>query len=158
MNIVLTRIDNRLIHGQIVVTWHQHVNANLIVVANDKVAGNEVRKKIMGMVVPMGVGVRFYSIQDAIKTLPKAALTQRIMLVCETPQDVLALVKGGITLKKVNVGNMHYSEGKMQISTTVCIDEDDAEIFKQLDSLGVECTVQRIPTDKAINILELVNS
>lgn len=58
-NILLTRIDNRLVHGQVGVTWVNHLGANLIVVANDEVAEDEVQQDLMEMVVPEAIGVRF---------------------------------------------------------------------------------------------------
>ncbi|HHV83295.1 PTS N-acetylgalactosamine transporter subunit IIB [Tepidanaerobacter syntrophicus] len=158
MNIVLTRIDNRLIHGQVAVTWCHHTNANLIVVVNDKVAKDEIRKNIMNMAVPPGVGVRYFTVDEAVLKLPKASPKQFIMLVVETPQDVLRLVEAGIPIKTVNVGNMHYSEGKVQISSTVSVSQDDIDTFKKLISKGVKCIIQRVPTEKGVDIEELINN
>lgn len=59
-NILLTRIDNRLVHGQVGVTWVNHLGANLMVVANDEVAEDEVQQDLMDMVVPGTIGVRFF--------------------------------------------------------------------------------------------------
>lgn len=158
MNIVLTRIDNRLLHGQVVVTWSNHCNANLIVVPNDAIAADEMKKNIMSLAVPAGVGVRFYSVDQAIQTLPKASPRQLIMLVCETPQDVLRLVEGGIPIKEVNVGNMHFAEGKKQICFTIAVSEEDVETFKKLEARGVHCVMQRVPTEPASDILTVLQS
>lgn len=146
-NIVLTRIDNRLIHGQVATAWTQYSGANLLLVANDDVAGNTTRQSLMNIAAPKGVQTRFFSIQKTVDVIFKASPKQLIALIVETPQDVLRLVKGGVPIKKLNVGNMHMSEGKKQITKAVCVDEDDLNTFKELRNLGVEIEIQRVPTE-----------
>ncbi|AVF20329.1 N-acetylgalactosamine-specific phosphotransferase enzyme IIB component 2 [Paenibacillus larvae subsp. larvae] len=153
-NILLTRIDNRLVHGQVGVTWVNHLGANLMVVANDEVAEDEVQQDLMDMVVPGTIGVRFFSIQTTIDVIHNAADDQHIFLVVRTPQDVLRLVKGGVPIDKVNIGNMHYSEGKTQLFSTVSVDESDKEALRGLRDLGVKLEVRRVPDEKADDILK----
>jgi PTS system N-acetylgalactosamine-specific IIB component len=155
-NILLTRIDNRLIHGQVGVTWTNHLGANLVLVANDEVAENEVRQNLMDMVLPETIETRFFTLEKTINIIHKAADRQKIFIVVETPQDLLKLVEGGVPIKKVNVGNMHYEEGKEQISSTVSVTDDDKDTFKKLDELGVELDLRRVPDEKGQDIMELI--
>ncbi|WP_432408102.1 PTS N-acetylgalactosamine transporter subunit IIB [Wukongibacter sp. M2B1] len=155
-NILLTRIDNRLIHGQVGVTWCNFLGANLILVANDEVAEDEVQQNLMDMVVPDTVATRYFTLEKTINIIHKASSAQKIFIVCKTPQDVLALVKGGVPIEKVNIGNMHYEEGKMQISSTVSVNENDKDAFKELNSLGVELDLRRVPDEKGENIMNLI--
>lgn len=145
-NILLTRIDNRLIHGQVATQWNSTLGANLILVANDEVAGNKMRQGLMDMAAPAGVATRYFSIQKTIDIIHKASPKQRIFLVVETPEDVLALVKGGVPIKKLNIGNMHMAEGKRQVATSVAVNDEDVAAFKELQDLGVELQIQRVPT------------
>ncbi|MGO1368435.1 PTS N-acetylgalactosamine transporter subunit IIB [Senegalia sp. (in: firmicutes)] len=147
-NILLTRIDNRLVHGQVGVTWTSFLGANLVLVANDKVAQDEVRQNLMDMVLPDTVQTRFFTLQKTIDVIHKAADRQKIFIVVETPQDVLTLVKGGVPIKEVNIGNMHYAEGKEQLSSTISVDEDDKKTFKELNELGVTFDMRKVPDDK----------
>lgn len=147
-NILLTRIDNRLIHGQVGVTWVNHLGANLILVANDEVACDAVQQNLMEMVVPDTIQTRFFSIEKTIKVIHKAADRQKIFLVCKTPQDVFRLIEGGVPIKKLNIGNMHFSEGKEQISSTVSVDEDDRKTIRKILDAGVEVEVRRVPEEK----------
>lgn len=146
-NLMLTRIDNRLVHGQVGVTWVNHLGANLIVVANDQVSTDQVQQKLMEMVVPDSIGIRFFSIQKTIDVIHKASPKQHIFIVCRTPQDVLKLVEGGVEIEKLNIGNMHFSEGKKQISTTVSVDEDDLAAFRKLKEHGVKMEIRRVPDE-----------
>lgn len=110
-NILMTRIDNRLVHGQVGVTWTNTLGANLVVVANDEAAADPVQQNLMDMVVAEGVQTRYFTLQKTIDVIHKAADRQKIFLVCKTPQDVLRLVQGGVPIRFVNVGNMHFAEG-----------------------------------------------
>lgn len=154
-NILLTRIDNRLIHGQVATQWNSTLGANLILVANDDVAGNKMRQNLMNMAAPTGVATRFFSLQKTIDVIHKASPKQHIFLVAENPSDVLTLVKGGVPIRKVNIGNMHMSEGKRQVATSVAVDDTDVAAFKELQDLGVELEIRRVPSTPAEDINKL---
>ncbi len=116
-NILMTRIDNRLIHGQVGITWTNSLGANLVIVANDEAANDPIQQSLMDMVVSDGVQTRYFTLQKTIDIIHKAAERQKIFIVCKTPQDVLTqdvltLVKGGVPIDFVNIGNMHFCEGE----------------------------------------------
>lgn len=155
-NILMTRIDNRLVHGQVGVTWTSALGANLLLVANDSAANDAVQQNLMDMVVADGVQTRYFSLEKTINVIHKAASHQKIFIVCKTPQDVLTLVKGGVPIKYVNVGNMHFSEGKKQIHKTVSVDQGDIDAFNQLMNLGITCEVRRVPDEAGEQISDLL--
>lgn len=154
-NIVLTRIDNRLIHGQVATMWTSTVGANLLLVANDAVSNDEFRQNLMDMAAPAAAQTRYFSIEKTINIIHKASPSQMIAIICENPQDVLKLVEGGVPIKKVNIGNMHMAEGKHQISKAVCVDQSDIDAFKRLKDLGVELEIRRVPSESAEDINKL---
>lgn len=145
-NILLTRIDNRLVHGQVATQWNSYLGANLLLVANDKVAGDKMRQGLMDMAAPTGVATRYFSIQKTIDVIGKAAPRQKIFIIVENPEDALKLVEGGVPIKKLNIGNMHMAEGKRQVATVVAVDDEDVAAFRKLQDLGVELSIQRVPT------------
>ncbi|SJZ85746.1 PTS N-acetylgalactosamine transporter subunit IIB [Anaerorhabdus furcosa] len=148
-NILLTRIDNRLIHGQVATQWTSSIGANLLLVANDDVAENTFRQGLMDMAAPSYAQTRYWTIQKTIDTIHKASDAQKIFIVCENPQDVLKLVEGGVPIKKLNIGNMHMSEGKKQVAGSVAVDDADVEAFKKLRDLGVELEIRKVPSMSA---------
>ena len=154
-NIVLTRIDNRLIHGQVATMRTSTVGANLLLVANDAVSNDEFRQNLMDMAAPAAAQTRYFSIEKTINIIHKASPSQMIAIICENPQDVLKLVEGGVPIKKVNIGNMHMAEGKHQISKAVCVDQSDIDAFKRLKDLGVELEIRRVPSESAEDINKL---
>ena len=154
-NIVLTRIDNRLIHGQVATQWCGVVGANLLLVANDNVAHDEFRQGLMNMAAPAYAQTRFFTIEKTCAIIDKASPAQKIAIICENPQDVLKLVEGGVPIKKLNIGNMHMAEGKRQVATTVAVDDADVECFRKLQSLGVELEIKRVPDTATENVEKL---
>ncbi|MBR0574406.1 PTS N-acetylgalactosamine transporter subunit IIB [Pasteurella atlantica] len=155
-NILATRIDNRLVHGQVGMTWTSWLGANLVLVADDILAEDKVQQNLMDMVLADGVQSRYFSVQKTIDVIHKASPKQKIFLVCRTPQTVLALVEGGVPITAVNVGNLHFAEGKKQIDKTISVTEDDIRCFKALVEKGIPCTIQGIPADAKKDILSLL--
>ena len=154
-NIILTRIDNRLVHGQVATQWCGAIGANLILVANDEVAGNKMRQGLMDMAAPSYAAMRYWTIDKTCATIHKANDKQMIFIVCETPTDVLRLVEGGVPIKKVNIGNMHMAEGKRQVAGAVAVDDKDVAAFAKLQELGAELEIRRVPSEPAESIEKL---
>jgi len=147
-NILLTRIDNRLVHGQVGVTWTSSLAANLLVVADDAVAADGLQQQLMSMTAESsGVGIRFFTVEHAIKVIGKAAPSQKIFLICRTPAVVRQLIDGGVPIKDVNVGNMHFAPGKKPIAKKVYVDEDELADLKYIQAKGVNVFIQDVPGD-----------
>ena len=94
-NIILTRIDNRLVHGQVGVTWTKTIGANLLLVANDEASTDTMQQQLMSVTAKSsGAGIRFFSIDKTIAIIGNAAPNQKIFIICKTPHDVRLLVEG----------------------------------------------------------------
>lgn len=158
-NIVFTRIDNRLVHGQVGVTWTKAVNANLLLVANDQAAENPLQQKLMATTADSsGVGIRFFTIQHTIDIIDKAADRQHIFIIVKTPKDALELIKNGVPIKVVNVGNMHFQPGKVEITKKVYVDNQDKADLLDIANRGVDLYIEDYPGDKKIPVTqELLN-
>lgn len=147
-NILLLRIDNRLVHGQVGVTWTTSLGANLLVVADDVCAKDLLQQQLMSMTAESsGAGIRFFSIEKTINIINKAAPSQKIFLICRTPQDARNLIDGGVPIKDVNVGNMHFEKGKRQLSKKVYINDKDLEDLQYIKSKGINVFIQDVPGD-----------
>lgn len=153
-NILMTRIDNRLVHGQVGVAWVNSLNANLIIVADDEAANDPIQQTLMSMTAELArVGIRFFSIEKTIETVWKASPRQKIYIVVRDPQSARRLVDGGVPIEKLNVGNMHYSEGKVvHQELHVYVDDKDLEDFEAMKAKGVSVFIQILPGDRIYNI------
>ena len=154
-DIVVTRIDNRLIHGQITSRWCGELGINLIIVANDEVAENFLRQKLLDMASPSFVEVSYWSIEKTISEIQSVTMEKKILLVCETPQDVLKLVKGGAPIKNISVGNMHMAEGKRRIMDSIAVDDNDISVFEELCKADIDIEIRRVPMEPAESINRL---
>ncbi|TCS81825.1 PTS galactosamine transporter subunit IIB [Tepidibacillus fermentans] len=152
-NILLTRIDNRLVHGQVGVTWTTSLGANLLVVVDDQVAKDPLQQQLMAVTAESsGAGIRFFTVEHTINIIHKATPSQKIFIICKTPEVVKKLIDGGVPIKDVNVGNMHFSQGKRQISKKVYVDDNDLENLRYIKSKGINVFIQDVPGDIKENI------
>ena len=135
-------------HGQVGVTWTSTIGANLLIVVDDEVAKDDIQQKLMGITAETyGFGIRFFSVEKTTAIIAKAAPHQKIFLICRTPETVKKLIEGGVPLKDVNVGNMHFSEGKKQISSKVYVDDNDLSNLRFIKRSGVNLFIQDVPGD-----------
>lgn len=146
MPLVLARIDCRLIHGQVVETWVPHMSADSLVVANDDLAGNPFLRSVMELAVPRGVIVRFCRIDEAIRVLADADRNgERSILLVASAADAVMLRKAGVVFDHLNIGNLHFATGKVEISPSVFFAPEDFDALGWLRSHGVSVLVQGTP-------------
>lgn len=152
-NIVFTRIDNRLVHGQVGMVWTTALRANLIIVVDDETANDPIQQQLMQMTAEsVGVGIRFFTVQKTIDVIFNASPKQKIFLVVKTPENVRKLVEGGVPIKQCNIGNMHFSEGKkVSNDPHVYLDEKDLDDLRAIRNAGVDVFIQITPDDKKLD-------
>lgn len=143
--IILTRIDDRLVHGQIFMQWCGEVNADMILIANNDAAASHFKQGLMDMAVPADIETRYWSIKETIIRYHKMENDYRILLVVRSPEDLVELIKGGLDVQKVNIGNLQMAEGKIQKTTSVSVNEDDIKAFRQLKDMGCQMEIKRLP-------------
>jgi mannose/fructose/sorbose-specific phosphotransferase system IIB component len=147
MDIQLVRIDDRLIHGQVVVGWVKALGIERLVVVNDGIAANAMQKTLMEMAVPAGLKVAFYTVPEAVEAVAHSQDKVKSLLLFSNPEDVLAFQEKNGHLSSINVGGMHFCEGKRQVCRTICVNDGEINAFKTLRDMGVELEVRAVPGD-----------
>jgi mannose/fructose/sorbose-specific phosphotransferase system IIB component len=147
MDIQLTRIDDRLIHGQVVVGWAKSLNVQRLVVVNDSIARNAMQKTLMEMAVPSHLKVSFYTVAEAVAEAQLSGNHDKALVLFSNPVDVLAFLEKGGSLKSVNVGGMHFTEGRKQVCKVLCVTEVDVQAFRKLREKGIELEIRAVPGD-----------
>ncbi len=146
MPLVLVRVDCRLIHGQVVETWVPHTGANCLLVANDDLVGNPFLRSVMEIAVPPAVHVAFCGLAEVDRVMTAVdRLGERAILLCATSGDALAIYRGGVRFSTLNIGNLHYAEGKVEVAPSVYFAREDFEAVHCLSHLGVAVTVKATP-------------
>ena len=145
-NIIMTRVDERLIHGQGQL-WIKSLNCNTVIVANDAVSEDHIQQTLMKTVVPSSVAMRFFSIQKVIDLIHKASPAQIIFIVVKDLKDAQALIRGGVPIKELNIGNIHNAEGKEQVTRSIFLGKEDKEIIRELsENYHVQFNTKTTPT------------
>lgn len=153
-NIVMARIDERLIHGQGQL-WIKSLGVNTVIVADDEAAADTMAQTLMKTVLPSGLAVRFFTVAHTCEIIHKANPAQTIFLLCKTPADALALVQGGVPVEEFNVGNIHNAEGKEKVTRSIFLGQQDKEALKTLvEQYHVKLNTQTTPsgTDGAMEV------
>lgn len=155
--LVLIRIDDRLIHGQVVQAWVRHTRANCIVVASDEVSQDTLQKSIMEIAVPSPLKVEILKVKDATdKILAGHFQGQKVIILFSNPQDLLRAMEWGLEPQKVNVGGLHYFKGKRLFSWEVALNRQELQAFRSLLDKGVVLELQAVPTDRGQNLRSLI--
>ena len=149
MGIVLTRIDDRLIHGQIVETWVPFLNVDCIVVANDQIAGNLMRRKLIHASVPKNIEVLFGSIDELYKIIRADEIrNRRVLLLFNSSLDALKAYQLGVGFSEINLGNLHGEPEGARLTCSVFLQQGDIENLMCLENSGVKISTQCVPTDR----------
>ncbi len=158
MTLSLVRVDDRLIHGQVVVGWSQALGVKQIVLVDDSVSasGNEWERDICRMGVPPDMTIEFVPVALAAQRVPEWEVSpRRTMLVLGDIATAVRLCQLAPTLRKVNLGGIHQAPGRRQRLAYVFLTDTEADDLRQLASRGVEVTAQDVPTARPVPISEL---
>ena len=157
MTVELFRIDDRLIHGQVVVGWGQPLDIGFIVLVDDTVASSDWEQELYRMGVPPEMDVYFHSASDAIGALPKyVADSRRGILLTGDIGTMRRLVDGGV-VNTVNVGGIHSKPGRVQRLRYVFLSPDEESQLRALASQGVKVSAQDVPGARSVSLPDLLN-
>lgn len=157
MAVVHARVDERLIHGQVAMVWTNTVGASRIIVVNDEAVKDEMIIAGLKMAKPAGVKLSILSVKRAGEKFAEDAYKDdKAFLITKTIQDMAALVKAGVPIKSVNVGNVAKREGARQIKKSVNLTEADIEAVKSIIDSGVPVTAQMLPNESDQSILSFL--
>lgn len=158
MSLALVRLDDRLIHGQVVVGWGQPLNAAFIVLVDDEVRGSEWEQDLYRMGVPPTMEVLFASLAEAARRLPEWEADTRTGILLagdiDTMAALVAAAAGRIT--RVNIGGVHHRAGRSERLRYVYLTDDEAAKLRRLASDGVQVSAQDVPTARAVPIGEFL--
>jgi len=147
------RIDDRLIHGQVVVGWVPVLNVANIVVANERVAADPVRQEMMSLSIPPGIALYCYNPQNIPQDID---FGENTIVLVSSPKDALACLNSGLDPERVNVGGMHSKAGKIEIREAFHIDDEDRKFFSQILESGRVAEFQPTPQDDPIPLSEIL--
>lgn len=154
-NIVNTRIDERLIHGQVAGIWSTSLSTQRIIVANDEAATDPLQKSSLRMAAPSSMRLSVLGVEAAAKNIQSGKYgKQRLFLLFKNPKYVLRFIEAQGPIKTVNVGNMSYKEGAREVTKSIQVLPEEEQIFETIASKGVTVTAQLVPNDPVVDFMK----
>ena len=154
MSIILARIDDRLIHGQVTEGWCAKLKPDIILVVSDEVSSSDWLSDLCLAALPTYYKGIVTSISDAHnkineldKTLPAA------YVLFESPKDVFTVIENGARLTEVNVGGMHSTKGKREILDYIFVDDNDIKYLKLLQDRGIKLDFRDLPDTVTFDVM-----
>lgn len=153
-NVVLARVDDRLIHGEVVSVWTPSLNVNRIIVVDDEVAADKFNKRVIKALAPNGVKVNVYGTERGAEILQKDSKdpNERVMILTKTPITYARMVDMGLQLKEVNLGGMGLRGERTPFIKNVACSPDEIESIKHLMSKNVHVYYQLVPEQQVIEV------
>ncbi len=157
--IVFVRIDDRLIHGQVVEGWVNFLKATCLLVADDSVASNARQRSIMELSVPQGLKVFIGRVEEICARMRTSVLdAERAILLFSSPADVLRALNAGLECRNLNIGGMHFVPGKRKLMDVLAVNTTDLNALREITGKGVRIDVQTVPTQKPISLKKILES
>jgi PTS system mannose-specific IIB component len=159
MNIVMIRVDDRLIHGQILESWLPYLKAQCVVVVNDTLAEDQFQMAILSMAVPERIKLRMVNVDSVKELVTDPELSGKTTLVIvSSVLDAYRIVQNGIISCRINLGNMRSSEADKQLMYSFWVSEQDIIMLKEMLAKGISVNLQSVPREKEIDIKYILDT
>ncbi|GMS53127.1 MULTISPECIES: PTS system mannose/fructose/N-acetylgalactosamine-transporter subunit IIB [Enterococcus] len=151
--IVLTRIDDRLIHGQVMTAWVKKTRANQILIIDDEVAKDDFMSEILKMSAPAGIDIVVKGLEDAVTFLNEQETeNKRLIILVKAPITIDVIVEKGIVIDKLVVGGMGAKANRRVLYKNISASDEERATFKKLIDRGIPVVIHIIPDQKEIDL------
>jgi PTS system mannose-specific IIB component len=148
--LLLARIDDRLIHGQVAHGWGRALHPTLLAIVSDSLRNDPDRAELYLFAVPEGARGRVVSVAEALDpSFRREVDAERTILLFAGPEDALRLLEGGFALQSLNVGGLHHMSGRREVLPYVFLDEADRVRLRALQRRGVRVYAQDLPSNSS---------
>jgi mannose/fructose/N-acetylgalactosamine-specific phosphotransferase system component IIB len=154
LGIVLYRVDERLIHGQVVIGWGSQLNPSRYLVVDDVLATSDWEQELYRLSVPEGQTAEFVSTAQAIERLPGWKEEEpRSVLLTRDVKTMLALAEAGVLDgSSVNVGGIHHAPGRTRVRGYVYLNDEDRQRLQRMGELGLRVTARDLPDSVRVSL------
>ena len=147
--IKLTRIDDRLVHGQVAFTWTPALGVDCLLVASDRTAKDDFLRMTMGLAKPAGVKLLILTLEAAITYINDTNNKgQALLVLVDSVQDAHALAAAVPEIRSINIGGIRAKAGAKQVTKAISLTENDILLIRELVEKGIKLEVRQVPTDK----------
>lgn len=147
------RVDDRLIHGQIVTAWINHLNTKSIIVADDEASTNSLSLMLFEMAIPKGINLKVLSVSDSIPLIN--SLEEDVMLICGSLKSAAEIIRNS-DLKELNIGNINATKERKKIAMSLWLTEEEKDLVRELLTSGTDVFYQTVPSEKKLRLKNLI--
>lgn len=156
MPVIFARVDDRLIHGQIVQAWLPELNIDEVLIPFASSSTRPINKKLLRLSLPFEYDLTILEPKDCVRYMDNSK--KRILLLMSSLQDLKPLLEDGLSIKSLNIGGMHFKEGAKKLADHVFLDGQDQLTLKILNDLGIDIETRAVPNSKSISVKEILES
>ena len=158
MDIALARIDDRLIHGQVVTAWMQVIGrCDEILICDDKTRKDQFLQQVLKLTAPPGKGLRVLSEEETVADFQaKANDPRRVLLLTRGPKSMLRLLESGVRFDYLNLGGMGAGPGRKTLHQNTAVTEEELAILKQIHAKGVRIELKLVPSERGVDFANIV--
>jgi mannose/fructose/N-acetylgalactosamine-specific phosphotransferase system component IIB len=150
---LILRVDDRLIHGQVIAGWVRPLGINSVVLVSDKLSRDEWACSAYRLAIPEGINFSCFTINECVKNMPMEN-KQRIMILVESISEASELVRKGLWVKEINVGGIGYREGTREIAPYIYLSTEDIESVVYLHGRGIKITGKQLPNSVTVDVVK----
>ena len=159
MAIIGSRIDGRLVHGQVANLWATKLDISRFMVVDDAVAEDNIEKQGLKLATPSGVKLSVLPVEKAANNILAGKYdSQRLLIIAKNPQVYLQLVEAGVPIEEINVGNMSQTNETKSITKSINVTDEDINVFEKLDEKNIQIVAQMVPGDRKEDFIRLLNN
>jgi PTS system mannose-specific IIB component len=158
MSLRLVRIDDRLIHGQVIAVWLRALGGKRIVIVDDATARDEFLREVLTLAAPHGVQVEVHDVAaGAVRLMELAPSPEPVMVLARSPRTILALRQAGVPIEVVDLGGMGAGPGRKRIHRTISVSPDEIRDLQAIEKLGTRVEIQIVADDRPIPFHSVVS-
>jgi D-glucosaminate-specific PTS system IIB component len=151
MALKLVRIDDRLIHGQVVAVWLRSIHVDRIVIVDDKTAKDDFMKELMVLAAPQGVPVEVHgTVEGAQRVAQIAATSEDAFVLMKSPVTALALREAGVPFSVLNVGGMGAGPGRRSLYKNISANDEELKAMRALEAMGTRVELRIVADDRPV--------
>lgn len=155
-NIVFSRVDDRLVHGQVMTAWVHYAQATKVLIVDDKVVNDAFMTMVMKSSMPPKISLDVKSVSQAISYLKEDSTSdERIFLLAKTPMVFNALIDAGLPVKEVCIGGIGARSDRKKLYRNIAATDEELATIKDIASKGVNIYIRVVPDEKRIDINDL---
>ncbi len=155
--VVLTRIDDRLIHGQVMTSWLNYTGANKIMVIDNATAADPFLKTVLKSAVPGNIGLGLFDETKAADRLIKGFKdTDKVILLVKYPKTIVNLIEAGVKFETLNIGGMGVNNGRTKFYKNIAATDEEKEEMRKIIASGCDVSIQIIAEDTKVDVAQFL--